>query len=148
MTQLKNLKVSGLLAQTLEQAFPAVDSGHVPLGSLILVQVRKAAGKTKGGILLPDHDQATERDNTQIAKVIACGPLAFHTRDTGTPWPEGAWVKVGDYVRIPKYQVNTFSVPLPGTCGVGAEESVNFVLLDDLVLQAIIKDPLAHRAFF
>jgi co-chaperonin GroES (HSP10) len=87
-----------------EEAFPAVDPGLLPTGSMVLVQIRQPKWRTAGGIQIDPETRKTDRDNTQVAKVLALGALAFHNRTTGEPWPEGAWFKPGDFVRIPKYR--------------------------------------------
>ena len=96
--------MSSDLEQTLEEAFPAVDPLMAPYGARVLVQLRAVKEKvTESGILLPEETKETEKWNTMIGKVIAIGPLAFCNRETQKPWPEGAWAKVGDYVRVPKW---------------------------------------------
>lgn len=148
MTTLKKMKTKSLLDQSLASAFPDVDPGERPLGSLVLLQVKRAATKTVSGFILPEEAQKTEFDNTQVAKVIALGVLAFHSRDTGLPWPEGAWVKVGDYVRISQHNLKTWTVPIPGTGGKGQDERVTFAYIDDLHLAGEVDDPLAVKGFF
>lgn len=134
---------------TLQQYFPAVDPGEVPLGSLVLLQVKQAM-TTYGtaNIVLTKTDIETEFDNTQVAKVIALGALAYKDRSTAQPWPEGAWVAVGQYVRISQHNGKRWTVPLPGTRGNSIEERITFVLIDDLHIASIIKDPLKVKAFF
>jgi co-chaperonin GroES (HSP10) len=142
----------------LDEAFPKVDPGLEPFGSLVLVQVRQPKRKTAGGIIIADDTRATEHYRTQVAKVVSMGPLAFHSRDTMTLWPEGAWCSVGDFVRVPVYQGERFAVPFevktfeedekgrkhPKT---DKEECV-FVLFKDLaILGRITADPLKIRAF-
>lgn len=153
MTSITNIKIGksdgkARLAQDLESAFPDVDPGETPLGQLVLLQVKQPANKTTGGILLSDHDIATEFDNTQVAKVIGLGKLAYHTRDTMKPWPEGAWVVVGDYVRISQHNGKRWTVPMPGTRGVSTGDRVTFVLIDDHHIASVVHDPLSVRAFF
>jgi len=58
---------------SLDEAFPTVDCGHEPLGSRVIVQVRKAKNQTAGGIYIPEEARKTEASNTQIAKVVAVG---------------------------------------------------------------------------
>lgn len=137
---------------SLDEAFPTVDSGHEPLGSLVLVQIRLAKEITSGGIIVLANDRQTEHDNTQVAKVVAVGPLAFRNRTTMDPWPEGAWAKPGDYVRIAKYNGDRWNVEFDRVSMVGqervtAKEAVEFVLLKDLDLRARIKDPMAVKAY-
>jgi hypothetical protein len=74
----------------LQDAFPAVDPGAVPVGGRILVQWRQTIKKTtNSGIVLVEETKETEKWNNQVAKVIALGPLAFKKRDTLEPWPGG-----------------------------------------------------------
>ena len=40
---------------------------------------------------------------TAHPKVIGIGDCCFKNRNTGELWPEGAWYKAGDFVRVPKY---------------------------------------------
>lgn len=128
--------------QPLDEAFPAVDPGATPLGSGVLVQLRSPRTKTRGGILLSDDARDTEKWNTQVAKVIACGRLAFHNRTTGEPWPEGSWVKPGEFVRIPKYGGDRWAVPT------SSGNDALFVIFNDLTLIAkVTADPRTMKAF-
>jgi co-chaperonin GroES (HSP10) len=123
-------------------AFPVVDPGIQPFGSRVLIQIRRAKSKTKGGIILAGETRDTEMWNTQVAKVIAMGPLAFHNRNTMEPWPEGNWVNIGDYVRAPKYGGDRWSVRIEDG------EEILFCLFNDLdLLGKITGDPLAMKAF-
>lgn len=123
-------------------AFPDIDPGVRPFGSRVLLQIRRAKTKTKGGIILAGETRDTETWNTQVAKVRALGPLAFHNRNTMEPWPEGSWVKIGSYVRAPKYGGDRWSVH------VGDGEEILFVLFNDLdLLGEITGDPLAMKSF-
>lgn len=85
------------------EPFPDIDPGIIPLGSRVLVQIRTPRSKTVGGILTPIALQDEQLWTTQHAKVRSLGPLAFKRRSDGVEWPEGAWVKVGDHVRIPRH---------------------------------------------
>lgn len=87
----------------LEEAFPTVDPQHSPNGEFVIVQLRTPKQVTAGGIILTSESQQTEQDNTQVAKVVAVGPVAFRNRQTGEEWAGGAWYNPGDYVRCPKY---------------------------------------------
>lgn len=133
-----------LQTQTLEEAFPQVDPQLKPLGSTVLVQIKQPVKKTKSGIHLPSGEKAAERDNTQLAKVIAMGPLAFHNRNTMELWPEGHWVKIGDFVRVPRYGGDRYYMPNPHD----EEIPALFVLFEDLNMKGLITgDPLAMKAF-
>jgi co-chaperonin GroES (HSP10) len=137
-----------ILDQSLADAFPDVDPGESPCGSLILVQVKRPAFKTRGGIELTGNDQQTEYDNTKVAKVIKLGPLAFKNRDSGKDWPEGRWFDVGSYVRLSQHNLTTWTVPIPGTRGIGIEQRVVFGYIDELLIRGTVVDPLATQAFF
>lgn len=131
------------MTQSLEEAFPSVDPGVVPAGSRVLVQIRTPKKKTKGGIILTSETRETELWNVQTAKVVALGSLAFKNRDTMADWIEGAWCKVGDFVRCPKYGGDRWSVPT----GDGSEEAL-FVVFNDLdIIGKVTGDPLSIKAF-
>ena len=96
---------------SIDQAFPDVKPGCEPLGNQVLLQIRQPLLTTSGGLRIDAETRKTEFDNTQVAKVIAVGSLAFHTRDTGQEWPEGSWCQPGDFVRIGKYQGDRWAMP-------------------------------------
>lgn len=141
MTNVSHLNVQ--IDTTLDEAFPDVDPGLEPFGSRVLVQIRTAKGKTKGGIILASSTKETELWNTQTAKVIAIGSLAFCDRKTGQPWPEGPWFKVGDYIRVPKYSGDKWQVPIDGT-----DDEALFALYNEVdTLGRVTGDPLKFKAF-
>jgi co-chaperonin GroES (HSP10) len=121
---------------SLEQAFPAADPALEPFGSNVLVQLRTPKLQSDGGILLVDETRAIDSDNTQIAKIIKLGPLAFHNRETLQPWPEGAWVKPGDYVRVPKYGGDRWLRDAPGS----VDGKCVFILYNDLDLMGRVPE--------
>jgi co-chaperonin GroES (HSP10) len=121
---------------SLEEAFPVVDPCEEPFGSDIIVQLRTPKKRTGGGILLTEDTRAIDADNTQVAKVIAIGPVAFRNRETLKPWPEGAWVKVGDYVRVPKYLGDRWLMDAPGSI----DGKAVFVQINDLELKGRIPE--------
>lgn len=131
----------------LEWAFPAVDPGAVPLGGRILVQLRRTKKKTTGaGIILVEETKETEKWQNMVAKVLAIGPIAFKHRDTMQPWPEGTWVEVGDYIRVPKWGGDRWEVNVPGEDEL--EEPALFMVLNDHeVIAKLTGDPLAMKAF-
>lgn len=129
------------MSHDIEQAFPAVDPGVKPLGSKVLLQIRRTKTKSKGGIILTPEAQDTEKWNTSVAKVIAVGPLAFRDRKTMDLWPEGAWVKEGDFVRCPKYGGDRWEIDLE-------DGAALFLIINDLeIIGHITGDPLAIKAF-
>ena len=128
-------------------AFPSVDPGAKPLGGRILVQLRRAKQKTtSAGIILVEETKETEKWQNMVAKVIEIGPLAFKHRDTMLPWPEGSWIEVGDYIRVPKWGGDRWEVPVPGADD--HEDPALFMVLNDHeVIAKLTGNPLAMKAF-
>ncbi len=128
-------------------AFPSVDPGAKPLGGRILVQLRRTKKKaTSAGIILVEETKETEKWNNMVAKVISLGPLAFRNRDTMETWPEGTWVKEGDYIRVPKWGGDRWEVKVPGDDDL--EDPALFMILNDHEVIAVLTgDPLAMKAF-
>ena len=133
----------------IEQAFPDVDPGLRPFGSRVLVQKRSPRTVTRGGIYVPYETLETEFWNTQVAKVISLGPLAFKNRDTQQAWPEGNWCGEGTIVRVPKYGGDKWFVSLPGATSqrIGVDQAC-FVLYNDLdLIGEITCDPMEVIAY-
>lgn len=129
---------------SLEEAFPACPPGVEPLGSRVLCQIRTPKKKTAGGIIIIDEVRETDHYNTQVAKVIACGPVAFHNRSTLERWPEGHWAAPGEFVRVPKYGGDRWSMKVPGD----EDTEVIFAIFNDLdLIGKVSGDPLAMKAF-
>jgi co-chaperonin GroES (HSP10) len=126
----------------LRDAFPEVNPGHWPTGELVLVQVRSPKRKTKGGIIMVDDARDTEKWNTQTAKVIALGPLAYHNKTNLTPWPEGPWCKPGDFVRVRMHGTDRFVVQH----GDG-DEALFMLVRDHEVLAHVTSNPLDVKAY-
>jgi co-chaperonin GroES (HSP10) len=123
--------------------FPKVDPGALPLGGRVIVQYRRVKLKSAGGIILQDETRETEKWNTQVAMVVAVGPLAFKKRDTMEPWPEGTWADPGDFVRVPKYGGDRWEVGIDGE-----EEPALFGIFNDHELIAkVTGDPLRIKAY-
>lgn len=124
-------------------AFPEIDSGVKPFGSRVLVQLRRPKSTTDGGILIPEESRETEKWNTQVAKIIMLGPVAFKNRDTQESWPEGDWCQPGSFARVPKYGGDKWEVPVPGSL-----DPALFILFNDLdLLGEVTGDPLLIKAF-
>jgi len=128
-------------------AFPSVDPGAKPLGGRILVQLRRSKQKTtSAGIILVEETKETEKWQNMVAKVVEIGPLAFKHRDTMLPWPEGSWIEVGDYIRVPKWGGDRWEVPIEGADD--HEDPALFMVLNDHeVIVKITGNPLAMKAF-
>jgi len=118
--------------KSVEQAFPDVRHGRVPLLSNYIVQVRRAMNKSKGGILLTQTAKESEVQLCTIGRVVAIAPQCFHYAD-GRPWPEGPSFEVGDFLQIPRFGGFRFSVKLD------EEEEIVFVVFDHL--QQVAKVP-------
>ena len=124
------------------EAFPAAEAGIQPFGSRVLVQIRSPKQRTASCIILDVGSRDTEKWNTQVAKVISIGPLAFKNRNTMASWPEGSWCVEGEYVRVAKYGGDRWEVPMPNG------ESALFVIFNDLdIIGRVNVDPLSIRAF-
>jgi co-chaperonin GroES (HSP10) len=121
---------------SLEEAFPVADPCLEPFGSDVIVQLRTPKRQTSGGILLSDETRAVDADNTQVAKVIAIGPVAFHNRETLEMWPEGPWAAPGDYVRVPKYGGDRWLSDAPGSI----DGKAVFLQINDLDLKGRIPE--------
>jgi co-chaperonin GroES (HSP10) len=137
-----SLGPSTLFDMTLEEAYPEADPLHEPFHNLVLVQYQTAPTHTKGGLALSEETRAVIQANQQVVKVIATGPMAFCNRETGVLWHEGAWCKVGDYIRVGKYTQDKWEVRL-ASGGVAI-----FGLVEDLHLRGrVIGDPLAVMVY-
>jgi co-chaperonin GroES (HSP10) len=128
---------------SLDEAFPPCEPGIHPFGSRVLVQIRTPKQKTKGGIILTSETRETDAWNTQIAKVLLVGELAFKNRTTMDPWPEGSWCKPGEFVRVPKYGGDRWTVKTAD-----GEDEALLVIFNDLDLVGkVTGDPLIIKAF-
>lgn len=131
----------------LDWAFPVVEPGAKPLGGRILVQLRRTKKKaTSAGIILVEETKETEKWNNMVAKVLMIGPLAFKNRDTMESWPEGSWVSVGEYIRVPKWGGDRWEVKVPGEDDM--EDPALFMVLNDHeIIATVTGNPLAMKAF-
>lgn len=129
--------------QTLDEAFPKVDPQFVPFGSRVLVQLRRAMNKTKGGILLIEETKSDKAFNEQVSMVHSYGPLAWCNRNTGLIWPEGMWAKTGEFVRTPRYGGDRWLVD-PGDGG----ELITFILFGDHeIFGRVTGNPLTMKVY-
>ena len=128
--------------QTMEEAFPVVDPGSVPLGNRVMVQIRRTAAKTRSGIVLVEETKETVKWNGQVARVHNLGPIAFKNRENAEPWPEGMWAEVGDFVRVPRWGGDRIEVPIKGG------DPVVFVCFQDHeLISKVTGDPLVMRTY-
>lgn len=146
---------------SLEEAFPNVDPLVEPAGDNILVQIRSPKSKTKGGLHLVTDTRDTEFWTTQVAIVRALGPVAYRYHDRVDAdgnlqfWPEGPWCKVGDFVRVPKFGGDRWTVKVPkpdgsttNTYDTDADyEALMIIFRAREIIGRITGDPLAIKAF-
>jgi co-chaperonin GroES (HSP10) len=128
----------------LDWYFPPIEPEMQVLGNRLLVQLRRAAVKTRSGLFIPDDARESEKWNAQTAKVLQIGPLCFRRQDTLQPWPEGEWVKVGDFVRVPKYGKDQYEIPLSDVPG---DNTVIAIFRDLDMIALITGDPLKVKAY-
>lgn len=129
--------------QTLEEAFPECDPPLIPVGNRVLLQVRSPKEKTAGGVYLSDDSREAVKWNTQIARVVSLGALAFRRRTDMEPWPEGNWCEVGDFVRVPKWGADRFEFPTKS-----GEGKALFVIANDTdIIAKVLGDPLAINEY-
>jgi len=137
----------------LDEAFPPIDCGMEPMGYRCIFQLRLPKRTTKGGIILPQEVRDIDSAHTQVAKVVAVGPVAFRDRTTLKPWPEGAWCQVGDLVRVPKYGTEEWTIKPPSgvtdpLTGQDYQDEIRFILLRDLdIMGKIVGDHSRMKAF-
>lgn len=129
--------------RTLGELFPTVDPEFEVFGHRVLVQLRRTISKSAGGIILSRDTKDTEAWNIQVARLIAVGPLAFKNRATGESWPEGAWAKVGDFIKVPRWGGDRNSVPM----GDGGDPVVVVTLADSDLIGRYTGNPLAIKAY-
>ena len=126
-------------ASKLDEAFPEIHPGMIPLGARVLVQLRTVREKTQGGIVLVEDTKQFNKGNTQLGRLIFVGPIAFRNRETGDLWKEGVWAKPGDYIRLPKYGGDRFERKIPNS-----NETAIFCLFSDHEIIAKV-DPSAFE---
>lgn len=118
----------------IKEHFPEVTPGAVPCGNKVLVQLRTMKAKSSGGIFIPNETKDFNNGNTQLARVVSLGQIAFKHRETGEDWKEGAWAKVGDVVIVPRWGGFRFEVPVPGT-----DDKAIFAVFEDYTLNLVVE---------
>lgn len=119
--------------QYMKQHFPDVDPGAKPCGNQVMIQLRTVPKKV-GSIVLVQETKEFNQGNTQVARVVSMGKIAFHDRNTGQEWKEGAWANVGDIVLAPRYGGFRFEVPVEGT-----EDEAIFAIINDYDIKMVIE---------
>lgn len=100
--------------QKIAEAFPDIDCQHTPYGDRVIFQLRSPQSKTKGGIILTEDSSDVQKWNEQVARVVSLGANSFHFQIDLTPWPEGPWFGLGDFVRVPMYGSERWEVEKDG----------------------------------
>lgn len=136
MTKMKTEIDEPWTKEEIAERFPDVDPGVKAFGSRVILQIRSPKKRTRGGIVLPDDIGDTELFLTQTGRVRALGPVAFRNRDTLEPWPEGPWVEVGMFVRMPKFNQDKWWVEyeVPVKEGQPVKNKALFMIVNDLTL--------------
>jgi co-chaperonin GroES (HSP10) len=117
------------------QHFPEVECGAKPVGNQVLVQLRTVKKKTSGGIVLVEETREFNQGNTQVARLVKTGQIAYRHRESGEAWKEGAWAEIGDIVIMPKYGGFRFDVPI-----LGSDETATFALFNDYDVKLVVED--------
>ena len=109
----------------------------------MLVQIRTAPARTQSGLYLAPETRSDRQWNTQVARVVELGPLAFRNRETAERWPEGSWCSPGDFIRVPRWGGDRWEREVPG-----AEEKAKFVIFNDHeVIAKLTIDPLEMKEY-
>ena len=139
--------VAGVADETeLNWAFPTVSPGLAPLGGRLVVQLRRIK-KNIGKIILVEETKESEKWNNMIGKVISVGPLAFKNRDTMASWPEGSWVQVGDFVRVPRWGGDRWERQVPREEGSELNPVLFMTINDHEVIAQVTDNPLSFKAY-
>lgn len=131
-------------SDALKAAFPDVQPPFgQPFGYNVLLQLRLARTRSRGGIIMPDEAKDMERIRTQAALVRAVAPMSFHNRTNGRPWAEGPWFQVGDFIRCPMYGGDRFYVDFDPGNGQPKDQVLFVLIRDEDAVAPIVGDPLA-----
>ena len=126
----------------MREAFPDVTPEYIPFGYNVLAQLCMPKRKI-GSIYIPDSEKDAERYRVQAMLIRGLGPAAFANRETLIPWPEGAWVKPGDFARGPLWGGDRFNLKFEPGNG-QPKDHVTFVFFKDSDLIASFNgDPLS-----
>ncbi len=117
----------------IKQNFPEINIGVKPSGNQIVVQLRQIKEMSAGGIVYAKPTRDINQDNTEIARLISVGQIAYKHRETGEVWKEGAWASVGDIVITPQWGGFRFKVPHP-------EGEITFAVFEDFHIKGVIED--------
>lgn len=86
------------------------DTGVIPTGYRVLVEIPQKDEKTAGGIYLPEVVKKQEEIASLCARVLELGPLAYKDPDKFGPDLE-PWCQPGDYIIMAAYSGTRIKVP-------------------------------------
>ena len=113
-----------------------------PKGWQILISPYKAKNKSAGGIVLPDDVGVANKHLNMVGCVIAMGELCYTDGRFGVGERDPKeWCHVGDWVLYGQNIGTRFSVYDDNN------ELVEFLLLNDDNIKAVIDDPRTIRAY-
>ncbi len=120
--------------------FPDVECPVRPYDNRVVVQLRLPSTHAGSGLILKAAEtREIDRWHEQIGRVVAIGPRAFHSLDTGQPWPEGPWYSLGDIVHVPRHASYKVKVQHPTERG----EIIVFATLREIdVVGLVVGSPL------
>jgi len=118
----------------IKKHFPDIDPGSRPTGNQVMIQLRTVQKTSRGGIVLVEETKDFNKGNTQVARLVKVGQIAFHDRTSGEVWKEGAWAEIGDIVLAPRYGGFRFEVPIPDR-----SEKAIFAVFDDTNVQLVVE---------
>lgn len=105
------------------------DTGIVPTGYRILVEIPTKEEKTKGGIFIPQDVKKAEEIASLCGRVLQLGPLAYLDSDK---FDGSSWCKPGDYIVMAAYTGTRVRVP---------GDSREFRLINDDSVIALVPSP-------
>jgi len=121
-------------AEYVAKNFPDIVPKVKPAGNQILIQLKTVTKKSSGGIVLVEETRDFNQGNTQVAKLVKVGQIAYQDRNTGETWKEGAWANVGDLVLAPRFGGFRFELPIPGS-----DDTAVFALINDFDVKMVIE---------
>nr|ASN63368.1 co-chaperonin GroES [uncultured virus] len=105
-----------------------------PSGYRVLIITAKTKEKTSGGVYLPDELRQAEDTASILGRVLSLGPDAYGDEKR---YPSGPFCKEGDHVIFRSYSGTRLKV-----------DGVEFRLIDDDTVQAVVADPSDYERAF
>jgi len=98
-----------------------------PTGFHLLIEMRKLAEKTAGGIVLPEKSRKIEETAGIIGRVLGMGPDAYSDPQR---FPSGPWCKVGDFILMRAYSGSRL-----------ISGDTEYRIINDDTVEAVVSDP-------